>query len=81
MKTNISLKLKSLIKKRGITFKELSHITWISQQQLSVINKWKSKKIEFTTIYKLLKGLVCSPNDLFFIDNKDGKEETKVWYF
>jgi DNA-binding Xre family transcriptional regulator len=74
MKTTISIRLKSLIKERSLTLKELSVITGITPQQLSTINKAKSKKIAFMTIYKLLKGLACSPNDLFYVINEDETE-------
>jgi len=61
-----------------MTLKELSKITGITPQQLSAINRAKPKKIEFMTIYKLLNGLACSPNNLFLIQDKDVKETTKV---
>ena len=54
-----------------MTLKELSKITGITPQQLSAINRAKPKKIEFMTIYKLLKGLSCNPNDLFSIQDED----------
>ena len=79
MKSYISINLKSLIKSKSMTLKELSKITGITPQQLSAINRAKPKKIEFMTIYKLLKGLSCSPNDLFLIQNEDVQETTKVW--
>lgn len=71
MKSYISINLKSLIKSKSMTLKKLSEITNITPQQLSAINRWKSKKIEFITIYKLLKGLSCNPNDLFSIQDED----------
>ncbi len=69
MKSRITVNIKSLIKEKWITFKELSRISGISQQQLSTINKQKTQKIAFLTIYKLLNSLECKPNDLFLISN------------
>ena len=79
MTTSVSINLKSLIKSKSMTLRELSKITGITPQQLSAINRWKPKKIEFMTIYKLLIGLSCTPNDLFLIPSKNVQKETKVW--
>jgi len=78
METNISIDLKSLIKKKSLTLRKLSVITGISPQQLSTINRAKSKKIAFITIYKLLKWLACTPNDLFIITHTNGTEKGKI---
>lgn len=78
MRSYVSINLKSLIKARVMTLRELSKITGITPQQLSAINRAKPKKIEFNTIYKLLNGLACTPNDLFLIQNTNESEAEKV---
>ncbi len=59
------INLKNILEKKKMTTVELSEITWLSRQQISTIKNWKSKRIELTTIHKLMKAFKCTPNDLF----------------
>ena len=78
MISTISINLKSLMKINDVTLRKLSKLTGMSQQQLSAIKRAKSKKIEFLTIYKLLTGLSCTPNDLFLITTHNEQEKSKI---
>lgn len=63
----IEINLWELLGKNKMTVKKLSEATWISKQQLYNIKHWKTTKITFDIIIKLLKELHCEPNDLFKI--------------
>ena len=63
----IEINLWELLGKNKLTIKALSELTGISRQQLHNIKHWKTNKISFEVIEKLLKGLKCEPNDLFKI--------------
>lgn len=66
---NIVLNIDELLNKRNRNLNWLSKETLISYNALSKMKKWKSTKIEFKTIWKLLEAFKCKPNDLFKIIN------------
>lgn len=52
-----------------MTARDLSKITGICTQQLSVIRNAKTKRISFESLEKLLKAFDCTPNELFNFSN------------
>lgn len=64
---NIEFNIEKLLLKKNKKLKWLELETWISYQALWSIKNWKTTKISFDTIWKLLKAFKCKPNDLFII--------------
>lgn len=63
----IEIDIWGLLWKHKMTASELAKKTGISEVQISKIKTWKTKKIELTTIEKLLEAFQCEPNDIFKI--------------
>lgn len=61
---NIKLNIEWLLKKKNIKLSDLEKLVNLSYQQLWNI---RTTKISFETIWELLKGFKCKPNDLFLI--------------
>ena len=57
--------VEALMHDRGLTFMELSRVSGIPPQQLTVIIKGGGMSYQIPTIQKLCNGLNCTPNDLF----------------
>lgn len=56
-----------LLDKKNLKLIDLENKTWLSYQQLWNIKEWRTTKISFDTIWKLLEAIKCKPNDLFKI--------------
>lgn len=63
----IEVNIWELLWKNKMNARELAKKSWISYQQISNIKRWLTKKIELTTIEKLLISFNCEPNELFKI--------------
>lgn len=62
---NLHINLWELMNKKWITAVKLSALTWLTPEHISKIKNWKTKKIELSTIDKLIQQLDVEPNDLF----------------
>lgn len=65
----ISIKLKELIKQRGRTMTDVAAATGISMNTLSVLGRGESNGIQFETLDKICKELMCTPNDILDFKN------------
>ncbi len=63
----IEIDINGLLEKKKLRLIDIENKTWLSYQQLWNIKTWRTKKIEFETIWKLLEAFKCKPNDLFKI--------------
>jgi len=63
----IKIDIEWLLKKNNIKLSDLEKLVNLSYQQLWNIKEWKTTKISFDTVWELLKGFKCKPNDLFII--------------
>jgi len=63
----VELNIDWLLKKKKIKLSDLEKLVNLSYQQLWNIKQWRTSRISFDTIWELLKGFNCKPNDLFKI--------------
>lgn len=63
----VELNIEWLLEKKKIRLSDLEKLVNLSYQQLWNIKEWRTIKISFETIWELLKGFKCKPNDLFKI--------------
>lgn len=63
----VEIDIKWLLEKRNLRLIDIEEKTWLSYQQLWNIKTWRTTKIGFETIWKLLEAFKCRPNDLFKI--------------
>ena len=63
----VELNIKDLLKKRQMKLSDLEKVVNLSYQQLWNIKQWWTTRISFETVWELLKGFNCKPNDLFKI--------------
>lgn len=61
------INIENLLKKNNQNLRWLEKSTWISYQALWNIKNWKTKKVSFETIEKLIIAFKCTPNDLFIV--------------
>lgn len=60
----IKVDLKAMLKKRGMTGKELGNQIGLTEANLSVLRSGKAKAIRFSTLNKICKALDCEPGDI-----------------
>ena len=63
----VELNIEWLLEKNQMKLSDLEKIVNLSYQQLWNIKEWRTSKVSFDTIWKLLEGFKCKPNDLFKI--------------
>ena len=63
----VKLNIEWLLEKKKMKLSDLEKLVNLSYQQLWNIKEWRTTKISFETIWELLKGFKCKPNDLFTI--------------
>ncbi len=63
----VKLNMEWLLEKKKMKLKDLEKRVNLSYQQLWNIKEWRTSKISFDTIWELLKGFNCKPNDLFIV--------------
>ncbi|MFC4119535.1 helix-turn-helix domain-containing protein [Nonomuraea zeae] len=60
----IRVRLDELLKERGMTLTELSHLVEITVVNLSILKNGHAKAIRFSTLTRLCAALGCQPGDL-----------------
>ena len=70
---SIKITLEEMLKKRGLTSKELCELVDITEANMSILRSGRARAIRFDTLNKLCFYLQCSPGDLLQFIN-DGKE-------
>lgn len=66
----VKLNIENLLLKKEKNLRWLEIQTWISYQALWSMKNWKTTKISFDTIWKLLSAFKCKPNDLLMINKE-----------
>jgi DNA-binding Xre family transcriptional regulator len=61
----VEIDIQWLLEKKNIRLCDLEKKVDLSYQQLWNIKEWRTTKVSFETIWELLKGFKCKPNDLF----------------
>lgn len=67
----ITVNLKEMLKKRGMTGKELVKLIGLTEANLSVLRSGKAKAIRFSTLNKICKALDCEPGDILKFEEGD----------
>ncbi|HHT65342.1 MAG: helix-turn-helix domain-containing protein [Caldicoprobacterales bacterium] len=60
----IKIHLEDVLKKRGMTSKELSALIGITEANLSILRSGKAKGVRFSTINKICYHLNCDIGDI-----------------
>lgn len=63
----VEINIEWLLEAKNMKLSDLEKLVSLSYQQLWNIKEWRTTKISFDTIWELLKGFKCKPNDLFKI--------------
>ncbi|MHC4951830.1 MAG: helix-turn-helix domain-containing protein [Planctomycetota bacterium] len=72
----INIRLDYVLLDKRMKLKELSEITGIAVNNLSVLKTNKARAIRFSTLEAICKALDCSPGDLIeFVPDKDTSPE------
>ncbi len=64
----IQVHLEEVLKKRGMTSKELCSLVGVTEANLSILRSGKAKGIRFGTINKICYYLNCNVGDILFFD-------------
>lgn len=64
----IKIHLEDVLKKRGMTSKELSALIGITEANLSILRSGKAKGVRFSTINKICWHLKCDVGDILKFD-------------
>ena len=62
--------LEDILKKRGITSKELCHLVGITEANLSILRSGKAKGVRFQTINRIRYYLQCDVGDILKFDGE-----------
>lgn len=72
----INIRLDYVLLDKRMKLKELSEITGIAVNNLSVLKTNKARAIRFSTLEAICKALDCNPGDLIeFVPDKDTSPE------
>jgi putative transcriptional regulator len=73
----IKVHLEEVLKKRGMTSKELSALIGITEANLSILRSGKAKGVRFSTINKICYHLNCDIGDILKFDGnlEDDQDE------
>lgn len=63
----VEINIEWLLEAKNMKLSDLEKLVSLSYQQLWNIKEWRTTKVSFDTIWELLKGFKCKPNDLFKI--------------
>lgn len=67
--------LEDVLKKRGMTSKELCKLVDITEANLSVLRSGKAKGVRFHTINRICYFLQCDVGDILKFDGEMGEED------
>lgn len=66
----VIITLDELLKKAGMTSKELCDLVDITEANMSILRSGKAKAIRFSTLNKICYYLKCKPADIIDFDGK-----------
>ena len=64
----ITVHLEEVLKKRGMTSKELAALVHITEANLSILRSGKAKGVRFHTLNRICFYLQCEPGDILQFD-------------
>ena len=70
----ITVHLDSILKKRGMTSKELCALIDITEANMSILRAGRAKGVRFSTINKICYYLDCELGDILKFDGNLGEE-------
>lgn len=70
----IVLKLDEVLKRKGITSKELCELVGLSEANMSILRSGKAKAVRFSTLNSLCYHLDCKPGDILDFNGEEEKE-------
>lgn len=73
----IRIYLEDILKKRGMTSKELCAKVGITEANLSILRSGKAKGIRFSTVNRICYFLNCDVGDILKFDGNLDEEENK----
>ncbi len=68
--SHIIVNLDVMLARRKMKLKELSQLTQISEQNLSILKTGKARAIRFSTLSEICKHLRCQPGDILAYENE-----------
>lgn len=73
----IKVELDEVLKKRGLTAKELCEAVGITEANMSILRSGKARAVRFSTLNKICYFLKCTPADILKFDGEleDENEE------
>lgn len=72
----IQVHLEDILKKRGMTSKELCKLVGITEANLSILRSGKAKGVRFVTINRICYHLQCDVGDILKFDgNLEAQDE------
>lgn len=66
----VIITLDEIVKKNGMTSKELCELVGITEANMSVLRSGKAKAVRFSTLNKICYHLKCKPADILDFDGK-----------
>ncbi len=66
----IKIKLKELLKLKGVTSKALCEHVGITEANMSILRSGKAKGVRFDTLLKICEYLECNPGDIIDIEGE-----------
>ncbi len=66
----ITVHLEEVLKKRGMTSKELAALVHITEANLSILRSGKAKGVRFHTLNRICYYLQCEPGDILQFDGE-----------
>lgn len=66
----IKVELDEVLKKRGVTGKELCEAVGITEANMSILRSGKARAVRFSTLNKICYFLKCEPADILKFDGQ-----------
>ena len=73
----IKVYLEDVLKKKGMTSKELCALVGITEANLSILRSGKAKGVRFSTVNKICYYLECDVGDILKFDGEMEAEENE----
>jgi len=71
----IEVKLEEMLKKRGMTSKDLAALVGVTEANLSVLRTGKAKGVRFSTLNRICHYLGCGAGDILRFDGNLEEED------
>ena len=71
----VIIKLDEMLKRKGITSKELCDLVGLTEANMSILRSGKAKALRFSTLNKICYFLECKPADIIDFDGELDNDE------